>query len=41
MIAVGIGAALIIGAHALNLKFSRQCACCAPSVAVESEAERS
>ena len=40
MIAVGIGAALIIGAHTLNLRFSRQCVCCAPSVAVESEAER-
>jgi MerC mercury resistance protein len=24
----GIGAALIAGAHALNLKFSRQCECC-------------
>ena len=41
MSAVGIGAALIIGADTLNLKFSRKCACCAPRVAVESEAERS
>jgi MerC mercury resistance protein len=24
----GIGAALIAGAHALNLKFSRECECC-------------
>jgi len=26
--AVGVGAVLIIGAHVLNLRFSRQCACC-------------
>ena len=41
VITTGIGAGLIIGAHALNLKFSRQCSCCTPRVAVESEAERS
>jgi hypothetical protein len=40
MLATGIGAAMIIGAHALNLKFSRQCACCTPSVAIESEEQR-
>jgi peptidoglycan/LPS O-acetylase OafA/YrhL len=27
-ILTGIGVVLIIGAHALNLKFSRQCKCC-------------
>jgi hypothetical protein len=27
-ILAGVGAVLIIGAHALNLKFSRQCECC-------------
>lgn len=26
--AVGIGAGLIVAAHALNLKFTRQCECC-------------
>ena len=26
-----IGASLIIGAHALNLRYSRRCACCDPS----------
>ena len=40
MLAMGIGAAMIIGAHALNLKFSRQCACCRPGVVVESEVQR-
>jgi hypothetical protein len=28
MVVTGIGAGLLIGAHALNLRFSRQCACC-------------
>lgn len=28
VILIGLGAALIIGAHALNLKFSRRCQCC-------------
>jgi hypothetical protein len=28
VILTGIGAVLIVGAHALNLKFSRQCECC-------------
>jgi hypothetical protein len=28
MVMVGLGATLIIGAHALNLKFSKQCRCC-------------
>jgi hypothetical protein len=27
-IVVGLGASLIVGAHALNLKFSRHCQCC-------------
>jgi hypothetical protein len=27
-IAVALGAGLIVGAHALNLRFSRQCDCC-------------
>jgi hypothetical protein len=40
MIAAGIGAGLIMGAHALNLKFSRRCSCCARSEAVEPEQER-
>lgn len=31
-IALGMGAGLIIGAHALNLRFSRQCECCRPAV---------
>jgi MerC mercury resistance protein len=31
VIVVGLGAALIIGAHALNLKFSKHCQCCEPS----------
>jgi hypothetical protein len=30
----GFGAALIVGAHALNLKFSKQCECCRPSAGV-------
>ena len=29
--ATGLGAGLIIGAHALNLRFCRQCRCCAPT----------
>jgi MerC mercury resistance protein len=29
-IGVALGAMLIIGAHALNLRFSRRCACCEP-----------
>jgi hypothetical protein len=40
IIGIGIGAGLIIGAHALNLKFSRQCSCCMRSAAVELEQER-
>ena len=28
---VGIGAGLMVGAHALNLKLSKQCGCCEPS----------
>ena len=31
VMAVGLGAALIIGAHSLNLRFSRRCRCCEPS----------
>ncbi len=30
-IAAALGACLIIGAHALNLRFSRRCQCCDPS----------
>ena len=30
-IAVALGACLIIGAHMLNLRFSRRCACCDPA----------
>lgn len=30
-IATAVGVGLIIGAHALNLRFSRRCACCNPS----------
>lgn len=30
ILTISIGAALIIGAHALNLKFTRQCRCCQP-----------
>jgi hypothetical protein len=30
-IAAGLGASLIIGAHVLNLRFSRSCACCDPA----------
>jgi len=30
-----LGAALIVSAHALNLKFSRQCECCRPRFARE------
>jgi hypothetical protein len=30
-IAAGLGACLIIGAHLLNLRFSRRCACCDPA----------
>src|ERR1700730_17504908 len=33
-ILTAIGAALIVGAHALNLKFSRQCECCRSSTGV-------
>jgi hypothetical protein len=29
-VAAFIGATLIIGAHVLNLKFSRSCQCCSP-----------
>jgi hypothetical protein len=29
-VAVAMGATLIIGAHALNLRFSRRCQCCEP-----------
>jgi hypothetical protein len=39
-LSVGAGATLIIGAHALNLRFSRRCACCQPSAVVESEERR-
>ena len=31
VIPTAVGAALLVGAHALNLKFSRQCECCRPS----------
>lgn len=40
MIATGIGAGLIMGAHALNLKFSRHCSCCTRIAAVEPEQDR-
>ena len=30
-VAVAIGVTLIVGAHALNLKFSRRCKCCEPA----------
>lgn len=30
-IATALGACLIIGAHVLNLRFSRRCACCDPA----------
>ena len=29
-VAAGLGTSLIVGAHVLNLKFSRRCACCSP-----------
>ena len=29
-VGAGIGATLIVGAHALNLRFSRRCRCCEP-----------
>jgi hypothetical protein len=29
-VAAAVGASLIIGAHVLNLRFSRRCACCDP-----------
>jgi hypothetical protein len=35
--ATGVGAALIIGGHALNLRFSRQCPCCAPDAGDEQQ----
>jgi hypothetical protein len=35
MITVGVGATLIVGAHALNLKLSRKCQCCEPGVSTE------
>lgn len=41
IVGAGTGAGLIIGAHALNLRFSRQCSCCTRSAAVEPEQERS
>jgi hypothetical protein len=35
------GAALVVGAHVLNLRYSRNCACCTPSSeASEAEPER-
>jgi hypothetical protein len=40
IIVVGMGAALIIGAHALNLKYSRQCSCCTPGPALEQQEDR-
>jgi uncharacterized membrane protein YfcA len=36
-IAVGLGACLIIGAHVMNLRLSRQCPCCSSSISTESE----
>lgn len=36
---VGIGATLIVGAHALNLKFSRECQCCSSEESQEQRAE--
>jgi hypothetical protein len=30
-VAVALGAGLIIGAHVLNLRFSRRCGCCDPA----------
>ena len=31
MVVVGVGAGLLVGAHALNLRFCRLCPCCNPS----------
>jgi MerC mercury resistance protein len=31
MVVVGVGAGLLVGAHALNLRFCRLCPCCDPS----------
>jgi hypothetical protein len=39
IVGVAVGAGLIIGAHALNLRFSRQCSCCTRSEAVEPRKE--
>ena len=36
--ATGLGACLIIGAHALNLRFCHQCRCCTPSAGATSSA---
>src|SRR6266436_7717771 len=36
--ATGLGACLIIGAHALNLRFCRRCRCCIPSSRATSSA---
>jgi MerC mercury resistance protein len=36
-ILTGIGVVLIIGAHALNMKFSRQCECCEPGHSREAD----
>ena len=39
IITVGAGATLIIGAHALNLKFSKRCQCCESSPSTNRERE--
>ena len=36
-VAVSVGASLIIGAHVLNLKFSRRCQCCEPASGTNSK----
>jgi hypothetical protein len=36
-ILTGLGVALIIGAHALNMKFSQQCECCEPKTFREAD----
>lgn len=39
-VVVGVGALLIIGAHALNLRFSRMCQCCCGASAMQPERQR-